>query len=115
MGNSYNIKSRIWIRSGQDTLLGEGRIDLLKRIDEFGSISKAAKSMSMSYKKAWELVNSMNTNFSEPLVVGSVGGVNGGGSELSDSARQLIEVFNELEAENRKFLEEKMAKFDLFK
>ncbi|WP_239540737.1 winged helix-turn-helix domain-containing protein [Spongiivirga citrea] len=47
----YSIKSRIWIEAGDNVLLGEGRVVLLKAIDEQGSLSQAAKSINMSYKK----------------------------------------------------------------
>lgn len=113
MNSQFNIKSRIWISSNEHTFLGEGRIELLKRIDESGSISKAAKSMKMSYKKAWDLVNSMNFHFSEPLVIGSVGGINGGGSSLSESGKELILVFKELEIKNQEFLENELKKIAL--
>lgn len=114
MSSAYTIKSRIWISLDDRTLLGEGRIALLTNIEKFGSISKAAKAMGMSYKKAWELVNSINSHFDEPIVVGAVGGVNGGGSSLSDTGRELITVFKKLEDNNRRFLQEEMKKINVF-
>jgi len=42
---SYKIKSRIWIEFEDHVLLGEGRVKLLKAIEETGSLSKAAKSL----------------------------------------------------------------------
>ena len=50
---AYQIKSKIWIESNGKILLGEGRVQLLKAIKETGSLSKAAKKLKMSYKKAW--------------------------------------------------------------
>ena len=52
---NYKIKSRIWIEADGDILLGEGRVALLKAIESTGSLSKAAKSLKMSYKKAWSV------------------------------------------------------------
>lgn len=112
---NFNIKSRIWISTDKGTFLGEGRIELLREIEDSGSISKAAKAMKMSYKKAWELVNSMNLHFSEPLVVGSIGGINGGGSTLSETGRQVIELFTSLNEKNKVFLQQELEKIDLFK
>ena len=57
---NYKIKSRIWIEVGNNVLLGEGRVRLLKAIEKTGSLSKAAKSLKMSYKKAWILVDAVN-------------------------------------------------------
>jgi molybdate transport system regulatory protein len=113
--NTFKIKSRIWINSENGTFLGEGRIELLKQIESTGSISKAAKAMKMSYKKAWELVSSMNTQFKEPLVVGSVGGLNGGGSALSDMGREIILLFTQLNEKNKQFLKNELDNIELFK
>lgn len=111
---NFTIKSRIWISTDKGTFLGEGRIELLLQIEATGSISKAAKSMKMSYKKAWELVNSMNKHFKEPLVAGSIGGINGGGSTLSETGKKVIEVFSNLNEQNKVFLQKELEKIDLF-
>ena len=55
----YKIKSRIWIETKNNVLLGEGRVQLLKAIEETGSLSKAAKTIKISYKKAWNLIDSV--------------------------------------------------------
>lgn len=102
------ITGRIWITSNNETLIGLGRFELLSRIEEFGSISKASKDMGMSYKKAWELVNSINNAFKEPIVVGIVGGNNGGGSTLSASGKNLLKIYKEIELENQQFLAGKL-------
>ena len=112
---TYNIKSRIWINTESGTFLGEGRIELLRQNDSTGSISKAAKSMKMSYKKAWELVSSMNTQFNEPLVVGSTGGLNGGGSVLSEKGKNIVAMFLKLNDKNKQFLQDELNNIDFFK
>ena len=66
---------------------------LLEQIGSHGSISKAAKAMKMSYKKAWELVKSMNSNSDDPLVVRTVGGTGGGGSILTNAGKSAIILF----------------------
>ena len=106
----YKVKSRIWILTDNGTFLGEGRIDLLNKIDEFGSISKAAKAMKMSYKKAWELVNSMNSQCLEPIVVGKIGGKDGGGSILSPSGKKMVVQFDKLNKETIEYLNKKVSK-----
>ena len=106
----YKVKSRIWILTDNGTFLGEGRIDLLNKIDEFGSISKAAKAMKMSYKKAWELVNSMNSQCEEPVVVGKIGGKDGGGSIVSDAGKKMVVQFDKLNKETIEYLNKKVSK-----
>lgn len=108
----FQVKSRIWITAENGTYLGEGRIALLKEIELQGSISKAAKEMGMSYKKAWRLVDSMNGIGSDVLVKRTIGGKGGGGTQLSDAGRKAIELFTELRDDNHKFLDKKMAQID---
>jgi molybdate transport system regulatory protein len=108
----YQIKSRIWITTEDGTFLGEGRIALLKQIDQHGSISVAAKEMGMSYKKAWRLIDSMNKLGTEILVERTIGGKGGGGTKLSDAGRKAIELFTELQQGNYEYLDTKMNQID---
>ena len=101
----YSIKSRIWLEGKNGPYLGEGKILLLKTIAKHGSINKAAKSIGMSYKKAWKLVNAMNKESGQPLVIRTAGGVDGGGTQLTESGMQAIEQFSLLNKKLKKFLE----------
>lgn len=103
--NSYALKGRIWIDADNETFIGYGRIVLLERINEYGSITKAAKSMEMSYKHAWDLINSMNKNSSKPIVITTTGGKNGGGAKLTEHGEKIIKLFWNLQANFKKFLE----------
>lgn len=88
---------RFWITKENKSFLGKGRVELLKHIKQTGSISKAAKNMKMSYKAAWDSIDSMNNHSSKNLVESNSGGKGGGGSFLSPSGEEAIEVFEELE------------------
>jgi len=90
---SPGLRGRIWIDSTEGTFLGYGRIILLERIREFGSITKAAKSMKMSYRHAWELVDSMNRQSPAALVEANTGGKGGGGAKLTDAGERAIALF----------------------
>ena len=57
----YKIYSRLWIETEKGMFLGEGRYKLLKAIENTGSLRKAAKSLNMSYKKAWRLITEVNS------------------------------------------------------
>lgn len=85
--------------------VGHGRIDLLRRIGETGSISQAARSMAMSYKQAWDSVDAMNNLSAQALVRRRTGGRHGGGTELTDEGRRLIAVYEAAEREHQRFLE----------
>ncbi len=105
---SFKVKSRIWIESETGVFLGEGRVRLLKSIDECGSISEAAKDLEISYKKAWKLVKSMNESSNQEMVMKTKGGSGGGKSELTDYAREAIRFFDSINKSCWKALEEQM-------
>ena len=109
---SYKIKSRIWIESENHVLLGEGRVQLLKAIETEGSLSKAAKALGLSYKKAWSLIDSVNKSAKKPVTINSTGGKGGGGAELTDYGKQLIAVFEEINKNCWDFLDEQIQKLD---
>jgi molybdate transport system regulatory protein len=107
---SYKIKSRIWIECNNHVLLGEGRVHLLKAIDETGSLSKAAKSLNISYKKAWDLIDSVNKSAKKPVTINSIGGKGGGGAELTEYGKTLISAFDEINQNCWNYLDEELKK-----
>lgn len=109
---SYKIKSRIWIESNNNVLLGEGRVHLLKAIQETGSLSKAAKSLNISYKKAWQLIDSVNKSAKKPVTVNSIGGKGGGGAELTDYGKKLIDAFDTINKNCWAFLDAQLENFN---
>lgn len=94
MTHQLKAHGRLWFTLDGSNFLGRGRVELLQRIAETGSISQAAKAMKMSYKAAWDAVDAINRAWGQPLVESSPGG-----STLTDEAKRLIGAF--LEAENR--------------
>jgi molybdate transport system regulatory protein len=77
--------------------LGPGKVMLLERIAQEGSISAAGRSMNMSYKRAWELVAEINRSFEEPLVTAQTGGRSGGGAALTERGQELIRHYRAIE------------------
>jgi molybdate transport system regulatory protein len=100
------ITGAIWIerQDGSERFLGKGRIQLLQLIIAHGSISKAAKAMEMSYKRAWDLINSMNTQASKPLVTTQTGGKSGGGTLVTPEGIEAIEAYQALQNRFKAFL-----------
>jgi molybdate transport system regulatory protein len=90
---------RLWLRIelGDGHRLGPGKVQLLERIDEHGSISAAGRSMQMSYRRAWLLVESINACFREPAVLTQQGGSLGGGAVLTDLGREIVRRYREIE------------------
>ncbi len=94
--SGVQIRGRIWLESGGTTYLSWGRVVLLERIAEHGSVSAAAKSMQMSFSHAWRLVEDMNTLAPEPLVEKQAGGKQGGGAWLTEAGREAVTNFWQL-------------------
>lgn len=99
------IDGRFWLTKEGQSFLGAGRIELLERIDQTGSINAAAKEMKMSYKAAWERINGMNAIADQPLIERSTGGRGGGGTKLTPYAHELIATFHRLGELHRQFID----------
>jgi molybdate transport system regulatory protein len=78
--------------------LGPGKVRLLELIGEHGSISAAGRAMGMSYRRAWLLVEALNTSFTGPLVAARPGGANGGGAVLLPMGQEVVRHYRALEA-----------------
>ena len=101
----YFVRGTLWIECESERFFGPGRVELLERIEETGSIRKAAADMGMSYKKAWGMVTALNRQVQRPLVMVKAGGEKGGGSVITDEARELIRVHNLLRERFLAFLD----------
>jgi molybdate transport system regulatory protein len=77
--------------------VGPGKARLLELIDQTGSISAAGRAMAMSYRRAWLLVESLNTSFRAPVVDTRSGGRRGGGARLTPFGRELLERYRSIE------------------
>lgn len=106
----YKINGSIWIEGEKGAFIGLGRVMLLENIKKSGSISEAAKSMKMSYRQAWELVNSMNKQSEKPLVEKTSGGAGGGGTMVTKEGERVIKLFKELQNRFRRFNETQTQK-----
>jgi molybdate transport system regulatory protein len=102
--NVTDVDFRIWFFTEGEKLLGKGRVELLSRIDETGSIYKAAKEMKMSYRQAWQMVQEMNERASNPLVEKKLGGKGGGGAFITDAGKKAISAFQEFHNKVKTFI-----------
>ncbi|WP_232470397.1 MULTISPECIES: winged helix-turn-helix domain-containing protein [Methylococcus] len=82
---------------GTEIAFGPGKAELLEAIERTGSISAAGRSMDMSYRRAWLLVDTMNRSFREPLVDATRGGRHGGGAHLTPFGKEVLERYREVQ------------------
>ena len=101
---TYRLNGRLWLETDDGRFLGIGRLELLEQIAALGSISKAAQAMSMSYKRAWDLVSSMNAQAAAPLVATQAGGSRGGGAVVTEAGHEAIVAFTALQARFPEFM-----------
>lgn len=98
------IDGRFWLTKDGRNFLGSGRIELLEKIAQTGSIHAAAKAMKMSYKAAWERVNAMNDIADRPIIEKTTGGRGGGGTVLTAHAYELIATYKRFAELHREFI-----------
>lgn len=96
--DTHRPRLRIRIIFGDEEMIGPGKAELLERIDRCGSIAAAGREMSMSYKRAWQLISTLNAMFSEPLVDSTRGGAGGGGAVLTETGRTVLTLYRAFEA-----------------
>ena len=109
-------RPRIRLLIGAAVALGPGKVALLEAIGRTGSISAASREMGMSYRRAWDLVETMNRCFRQALVETATGGKGGGGAKVTPFGREVVRRYRAMEgkaarsvAADMKALEDMMA------
>jgi molybdate transport system regulatory protein len=92
------LRFRIRVTNGDENPVGPGKIALLEAVDTTGSITAAARSLGMSYRRAWLLLDEVNRALERPAVDSSKGGQHGGRSRLTADGRKLIDLYRRIEA-----------------
>jgi molybdate transport system regulatory protein len=95
---SASARFRLRIGMGEVIAIGPGKVTLLEAIAATGSISAAAQSLGMSYRRAWLLLDEMNRMLRSPVTDSARGGATRGGSEITETGRLLIETYRRIEA-----------------
>jgi molybdate transport system regulatory protein len=88
---------RLRVKYGDEVAIGPGKIAILEAIAETGSISAAGRKLGMSYRRAWLLVDQMNQYFKEPVVQAATGGAQGGGTSLTPTGLEVINLYRSIE------------------
>ena len=99
------LKLHVRILAEEKIAFGPGKAELLEAIQRTGSISQAAKSMNMSYRRAWQLVDTMNQCFHSYLVETQTGGTHGGGALVTELGQVVLKKYRAMEQQAAKALE----------
>jgi molybdate transport system regulatory protein len=99
MSQTDPLAVRIKIAFGDEARLGPGKMDLLEAVAASGSISAAGRALGMSYRRAWLLIDAVNTMFEEPVVRAAAGGAHGGGASLTPFGERLLAAYRTVEAD----------------
>jgi molybdate transport system regulatory protein len=90
---------RFRVDFSKDESIGPGKIALLERIAASGSLSQAARDLDMSYRRAWQLLESTNKSFLDKVALTAKGGRGGGGATLTSFGHELISSYRAFEKE----------------
>ena len=93
------LKLKLQLYCGDEIAMGPGKADLLEAIAREGSISAASRSLGMSYRRAWLLVDTMNRCFDKPLVEAHPGGGKGAGATLTVAGEGALRAYRALSAQ----------------
>lgn len=88
---------QIRVLLGSATAIGPGKANLIEAIARTGSISAAAREMGMSYRRAWELVDTMNRCFRSDIVRTATGGSGGGGAHVTKFGHDVVRRYRAIE------------------
>jgi len=85
------LRLRVWIEQKNETYIGIGSTLLLQRIEELGSLRKAAEVLGMSYRRAWGKLKNAEKRIGQPLVEKTKG--QGQRFNLSPFGKELMDRF----------------------
>lgn len=103
------VRFRMRIRTGDAVALGPGKVDLLEAVREHGSISAAARSLDMSYRRAWLLIDELNRSLKSPATHSEQGGQSGGGCTLTPVGETIIRLYRDVEEVARRSCAKQIA------
>ena len=101
------VKSKVWIEKEGESIFGEGKARLLQAIEKTGSISEAARSMGISFRRAWSYITTMEKRLGFILVNKNRGGKGGGGSSLTEAAKGFLIRYEKLNKAVKSFADKK--------
>lgn len=90
------VRSKVWIERDGQVVMSDWRMELLQRIDRTGSLMRAAEEMRVPYRTAWQRLKESEERLGFRLIDSQSGGAEGGGSALTDAARDILRRYQQL-------------------
>jgi molybdate transport system regulatory protein len=103
-------RAKLWVEKDGRIVLSDYRVQLLRHIDEAGSLAEAAERMQLSYRRAWGKVREIEQNMGVKLVESAAGGPGGGGSRLTEQGRRLVELYDRFRSSVEQDMTEEFSK-----
>ena len=113
MASKSTIRFSFRVYHGDKPYLGTGRIELIQLIHKFGSIAKAATAMSMSYRKAWQMVKDLNAISKKPMVEVRLGGKKGGGALVTEEGLSAVQKYLAIKSKAEKFFNQSLSEIEI--
>jgi molybdate transport system regulatory protein len=96
---NLQLRGRLWVEIDRTAAFTEAGADLLEQIHACGSLSEAARRLRYSYRRAWLLIDAMNRHWPRPLVITATGGKRGGGTKVTETGRQVLAAYRDLQVQ----------------
>ena len=103
------VRFRMRIMKGETIALGPGKVSLLEAVRKHGSISAAARSLDMSYRRAWLLIDELNRSLQSPATISEQGGQSGGGCVLTPVGESIVRLYRDVETQAQAACAEQIA------
>jgi len=104
------VKFKFWLEKEGEVIAGSGKANLLEKIDELGSIQKAAEEMKMSYRHAWGFIKTIEKHSRAKFVETQVGGRDGGGARLTPEGKSFLTQYEAFSKGLDELIEKKFRK-----
>jgi molybdate transport system regulatory protein len=93
--NDILLHHKIWLATSNDTgILGDGKWQILRTIEETGSLMGACTKLNLTYRRTWGDLKKIEQMLGFPLLEKSRGGAEGGSSSLSPQGKLLVKAFD---------------------
>lgn len=99
MTKDLSIHVKIWFEKNGESVMGPGRMAILDAIDRTGSLTQATEMCKISFRKAWKLINEINTKMEQPVISTARGGKGGGGgTSLTEYGKKLLMQYKKIQS-----------------